>query len=52
MSCLLNLKRIKKKPNEGKTDYSNRRKKDFITMTSLSLNYKGFLFILIYFIKE
>lgn len=41
MSCLLNLKRIKKKPNEGKTDYSNRRKKDFITMTSLSLNYKG-----------
>ena len=41
MSCLLNLKRIKKKSNEGKTDYSNRRKKDFITMTSLSLNYRG-----------
>lgn len=41
MPCLLNLKRIKKKPNEGKIDYSNRRKNDFITITSLPLNYKG-----------
>ena len=42
MPCLLNLKRIKKKTNEGKIDYSNRRKNDFITITSLPLNYKGF----------
>ena len=41
MPCLLNLKRIKKKPNEGKKDYFNRRKNDFITITSLPLNFKG-----------
>ena len=41
MPCLLNLKRIKKKPNEGKKDYFNRRKNDFVTITSLPLNYKG-----------
>ena len=41
MPCLLNLKRIKKKPNEGKKDYFNRRKNDFITINSLPLNFKG-----------
>ena len=41
MSCLLNLKKVKKLSNEGKQAYSDRRKSDFAIMISKPLEYKG-----------